>query len=86
MIYSKWGNAIRITGYCGNQKVEGFDAPMMLIRAIRLEDGAERYYLATTLKADNGIYEVHEAIAEAPEVVLGKAELKAAINQIKQTM
>jgi hypothetical protein len=81
MIYSKWGSGIRITGYCGKHTIKGFAHPLMLVKAVGVADGQERFYLAAHLKADNGIHEVHEAIDEAPEVVLGKAELKAAIEQ-----
>jgi hypothetical protein len=81
MIYSRWGSGIRITGYCGKQAVEGYGTPLMLVRAVRVGDRQERFYLAWTLKADGGIKEIEDAIDAAPEVTLDEAALAKAIEQ-----
>ena len=81
VIYSHYGNVIEVTGYCGRHKVKGFPAPIVLVKARRQEDRAERYYFAHSLRADDGINVVHAAIDDAPEITLGKADLAKAIEQ-----
>jgi hypothetical protein len=81
MIYSRWGSGIRVTGYCGKHQIEGYGTPLMLVRAVGVADGQERFYLAWTLRADGGIKEVEAAIDAAPEVILDEATLAKAIEQ-----
>lgn len=81
MIYSNFGCELDITAYCGKHKVKGLPHPVMLVRATRKDDGAERHYFADTLRADGGINAIDAAIDAAPEVALAGAELKRAIEQ-----
>lgn len=80
-IFTRWGDEVTITAYCGKQQPKWATVPLMLVQVRYKEDGRERYHFAINFRADNGINEIHAAVDAAPEVTLSPKELKAALKQ-----
>jgi hypothetical protein len=81
MIYSRFGCELKIVNYCGKHQKPGYGAGLVLVKALRQDDGAECYYFAHTLRADGGINAIDKAIDDAPEINLTASELEKAIKQ-----
>lgn len=79
MIYTQFSEEVKIIAYNGKHKTKWQNFPSMLV-TISL-NGENTYRFVSSLKADNGINEIHEAVDNAPEVTLSKKELKFAINE-----
>ncbi len=83
MIFSCWGTPLTPLAYCGKHERKAYPAPMMLVRVrFNYPDMAPEtgYVYAHTLKADGGLNEIEDAIADLPEVELAGAELQEALR------
>jgi hypothetical protein len=81
MVYGNFGDACKITAYCGKHQVKGYPHPVMLVKVRYDDDGDERYLFPLHMRADGGIKEIDTAVDAAPEVTLEAKELRAAIQQ-----
>lgn len=78
-IFTRWGNQIEVTGYCGKHRPDK-TYEFVLLRC-RFEDGVERHLWMYTLKANGGLNEIEEAACLAPEIKLSPEELKKAMKE-----
>lgn len=81
MIYTRFGNSIKIIGQCGKCKPLGFTVPVTLARIQRDEDKAIRHQFVEFLKADDGYQEIIDAYNAAPVLELKGTELDKAIQE-----
>ena len=81
MIYSRWGSTVEIKADCGKHSLrEYFPLPVQLVRTQR-DDSEIRYYFVHTLRADEGIPEIVEAIRHVPKVKLDESTFEKAVQQ-----
>jgi hypothetical protein len=65
MITSQFGNKLKVLGY---------DVKSHIVCAERLDDNQKRFYKIDQLKADGGLEEILEAIAEAKNRGMARKE------------
>jgi hypothetical protein len=82
MIYSGFGDMITITADHGEQYSGFHPRPVRLVSATRFDDGEPGFYLAHTMKADDGKNEIDKAIAIAPKISLSFLQVRDAMKKV----
>lgn len=86
-IYTRFGTRVTIEHNCGIHKVKGLPQPATLLQVVRHDSDDDpkisdkaTYVFAHTLKADNGIEEVLDAVLTATHLDLNE-DLQGAIDK-----
>lgn len=83
MIYTRWGNPIKIIADCGKHIPLGGVVPLILVRVERQVDKKIRYQFVEFLRADEGRNEILNVLHVLPKhiTVLSAEQLVTALQQ-----
>lgn len=81
MIYTKWGNSVKIIRNCGKHHLSVFDAEVTLVQIEYLDDNRKGHYFLELLRADEGRQEIlgscPSKVMKLPPAKLAKALYQA---------
>jgi hypothetical protein len=80
MIYTRFGEPVKVIAQCGSHTPQGFKVPVIMVR-VQFDDQRIRHQFVEFLKADKGFQEIFDSYTSAPFVHLRGGELIKAIQE-----
>lgn len=81
MIYNRWGDSLKLLHQVQQFKPIGFVTPVTPVWTFCETTDQQRWYFAETLRADNGLLEITEALKELPAIEVSQSDLRRIIKE-----
>lgn len=81
MIYNRWGDALKLLHQAQQFQPVGFVTPVTPVWTFCEATDQQRWYFAESLRADDGLLEITEALKEVPAIRLLQSDLRRAVKE-----